>query len=407
MNAELRIAPAAPAPIAAPRARQRIESIDLVRGLVMVIMALDHTRDYFHNGQGDPTDLAHVSAALFLTRLVTHLCAPTFVFLAGTAAYLSGTAGASQAERSRHLVVRGLWLVLLELTLVHFGWTFNLSYDNIGAQVIWALGWSMVALAGLIWLPQWAIAAVGGGMVLLHNLLDRWGPDDTPLPAWLWHVLHVPGSFPLGAHREMFILYPLIPWIGVMALGYVFGAIYLAAPEARRGRCLALGLGALAAFVLLRATNVYGDASHWAAPAGRPPLFTVLAFFNTTKYPPSLLYLLMTLGVMFLMLAGAERRRAAVLPAGGMRRALLVFGTVPLFFYLLHLPLIHGLSALDGWLRLRFATAAPGSGPGTPGGHDLPVVYAVWALVILMLYPVCARYAAYKRAHPRGWTRYF
>jgi uncharacterized membrane protein len=381
---------------AAPR--ERIRSVDLVRGLVMVIMALDHTRDYFHASPYSPTDLQHVSAALFLTRLITHLCAPTFVFLAGAAASLSGAARRSRGELSRYLLVRGVWLILLEFTLVHFGWHL-LSFDRYSLQVIWALGCSMVALAGLVWLPLPAIGAVGGAMVLLHNLLDRWEPVSAPLPAWLWSILHAPGPVSLGPDSTLFVLYPLVPWIGVMALGYVFGATLPTDASGRARRCLAWGAALLLLFAALRGSGLYGDPHPWAEPEGRAPLFTLLAFFNTEKYPPSLHFLLMTLGPMFLLLALGEVWH----PTTAARRlydALLLFGRVPLFFYLVHLPLIHGLARLDRLVRYGFRE------PPQDWRYSLPVVYGVWLLVVGVMYLLCVRYDTYKRAHPSGWTRY-
>jgi uncharacterized membrane protein len=410
--------------VAPARGKLRVESIDLLRGLVMVIMALDHTRDYFHRGEVSPTDLSQASAALFLTRLVTHLCAPTFVFLAGTAAFLSArNGGASRRSQSRHLLVRGLWLILLELTLVRWGWQFNVNYEFSGLQVIWALGWSMVALAGLIWLRWPAMLAVGGGMVLLHNLTDPWKQSSSPFPEWLWTILHHRGMIELGPFK-FYVLYPLIPWIGVMALGYLFGALVDAPADVRRKRCLWLGGACLAAFAFLRPWNIYGEPEPWQAPAGRPALFAAFAFVNTTKYPPSLLFLLMTLGSMFLLLAAFEGWRSrdgrAAPAAGGpsqgvrreapserLRRALLLFGRVPLFFYLLHLPLIHGLALLNA--RVRVGPPPPGANPwewGTRAAYDLPGVHIAWMAIILILYPLCARYDAYKRARPGGWTRY-
>jgi uncharacterized membrane protein len=366
----------------------------------MVIMALDHTRDFFHNSRHDPTDLAHVSAALFLTRLITHLCAPTFVFLAGTSAYLSGASGRSRPSRSLYLITRGLWLILLDITVVRFGWQFNVNYEWTTLGVLWALGWSMIALAGLIWLPLPAIAAIGGGMVLLHNLMDGWGLRETPLPAWLWSILHVPADFSMGPDSHVMFYYSLIPWIGVMALGYVFGATAAAAAAERRARWTVWGVGALAAFVFLRATNLYGNPTPWTIPDGRPPLFAVLAFFNTQKYPPSLLFLLMTLGTMLLLLAAAEGWRPTTALGNRLRAALLTFGRVPLFFYLIHLPLAHTLRVLDHLVRYR--TLAPMD----DAGYALPGVYVAWLLLLLILYPLCTRYEAYKRAHPEGWTRY-
>jgi uncharacterized membrane protein len=391
--------PESSSPATGRRVKERIASVDLVRGLVMVIMALDHTRDFFHNSRFDPTALSHVSAALFLTRLVTHLCAPTFVFLAGTSAFLSSAAGRSRAALSKHLLIRGLWLVLLELTVVHFGWSlWNPQFFTL--QVIWALGWCMIALAGLVWLPLPAIGAIGGAMVLLHNLLDLWQPENAPLPAWLWSVLHAQQMLELGPHLHLFVFYPLVPWIGVMALGYVFGAALPSAPETRRKRALLLGIICLAAFAALRASNLYGDPQPWAAPVGRPGYFAALAFFNTAKYPPSLLYLLMTLGTMFLLLGAAEVWRPSAAWVERLRGALLTFGRVPLFFYVLHLPLLQVVAMLDRVTRYGWGRPPEGF------GHDLPVVYGVWAGVVVVMYFLCRWYDAYKRQHPRGWTRW-
>lgn len=383
----------------------------------MVIMALDHTRDFFHRGGHDPTDLTQASAALFLTRLITHLCAPTFVFLAGASAFLSATAsGVGRPIQSRDLLLRGLWLVLLELTLIGWGWSFDFDYEFVGVQVFWALGWSMVALAALIWLPRWGVLAVGGAMVLGHNLTDGWRATGSPFPTWLWSILHVEGMIDFG-WVKLYVLYPLIPWIGVMALGYLFGSWMVSPTEVRRRRCLGLGIACLTAFALLRATNWYGDSRLWDAPAGRSALYGVLGFFNTSKYPPSLLYLLMTLGTTFLLLAAFERwssnsserpsdakRRS---PVEVVRHALLVFGRVPLFFYLLHIYLIHGMAELNRFLRLGPRPANVESWEwGARAGYDLPGVYAAWLVVVLTLYPLCARYDAYKRARRGGWTRY-
>jgi uncharacterized membrane protein len=311
--------------------------------------------------------------------------------------------------------VRGFWLIVLEFTLVRWGWQFHFRYDFVGLLVIWALGWSMIALAVILWLPRWAILAVGGGMVLLHNLTDPWSREGGPLPEVLWGILHVPRPIELG-WVTLFPGYTLIPWIGVMALGYLFGGWMSAAPEVRRRRCLWLGVACLAAFALLRPWNLYGDSWHWQAVQGRPWYFTAFSFVNTSKYPPSLLYLLMTLGPMFLLLAAFEGWRSTRdtsesghrwSPIEMIRSALLVFGRVPLFFYLLHLPLIHGPAILNAWLRI-------GPRPEemdvwswrAKAGYDLPMVYVVWFLVIVILYPLCARYDAYKRTRRGGWTRY-
>jgi uncharacterized membrane protein len=312
-------APSAAPPVAASApSRARLQSIDLVRGAVMVVMVLDHTRDFVHNVAFafDPTDLTRTTTLLFLTRWITHFCAPAFVFLAGVAAYLQRARGATTAELSRFLFTRGLWLVVLEFTAVRVGTWFNFDYAFVGVmQVIWAIGVSMIVLAGLVHLPFAAIAVFGVGIIALHNLLDGihvqgWQGPGTPVPsaaARLWMILHQGNEFfPLFTWPGpvVMLIYPLVPWIGVMAAGYTFGRIYDLDSGRRRRLFVRSGLGLLAAFVVIRASNVYGDPAPWSVQPSA--VFTMLSFVNTTKYPPSLLFLLMTLGPMMLALAWLE-----------------------------------------------------------------------------------------------------
>src|SRR4051812_30499451 len=299
----------------AVQTRRRIDSIDLLRGIVMVVMMLDHTRDFVHSGgfQFDPTDLTKTTTAVFLTRWITHYCAPTFVFLAGTGAYLQLARGKSKSELSKFLLTRGVWLIVLELTVVRFGIFFNFDYRFFGfLQVIWVIGLSMIIMAALIHLPLKVIGAFGVLMIFLHNLLDRiqvqgWRGPGTPIPstaAKLWFLLHKPFTiFPILPVESpvVVIVYNLIPWVGVMAAGYAFGSIYKFDGARRRRWLLALGGSATMLFILLRATNVYGDPAHWSRQ--KNVVFTILSFINTTKYPPSLLFLLMTLGPAMLLLA--------------------------------------------------------------------------------------------------------
>jgi uncharacterized membrane protein len=403
------IAGGAPA-FAVPAERQasgrvRLDSVDLLRGLVIVIMALDHARDYFTPVQIDPTgstDLSLAPVSLFFTRWITHFCAPVFVFLAGTSAFLYQSRGRSRAEVSRFLVTRGLWLVILEFTVVRWAWLFNFNYttEMLFVQVIWALGVSMIVLAGLIYLPMTATAAVGIGMILGHNLLDGITPQS--LGAWgpLWAILHVQSAIPLGDGQVFFVVYPLIPWIGVMAAGYAFGTLVLRPESERRRKLLWLGVGLTSAFLVIRAVNVYGDPVPWEAreSAGR----TVLSFLNTTKYPPSLLFLLMTLGPAIAVLPLFERL------TGPAARAVIVFGRVPLFFYVLHLYLIHALALIVGTLAgfdprqfLRLWLNNPEG-----WGYGLPVVYLVWVGVILALYPACRWFAGLKARRREAWLSY-
>jgi uncharacterized membrane protein len=395
-------------------ATARIDSVDLLRGLVMVLMVLDHTRDFFHRGVWlfDPTDPARTEPVLFFTRWVTHFCAPVFVLLAGVGVALQRRRGASRGELSRFLWTRGVWLVVLELTVVRFGFTFNFDLPDLGVlQVIWALGISMIVLAALIHLPTPVVAVFGVAMVMLHNALDGidvpLGPG-APAPSamqQLWMVLHQPGPVSVfGA--PIFVLYPLVPWVGVMAAGYALGGVYGWEAERRRRFLVRLGVAMTMAFAALRALNVYGDPAPWSTQA-RGAAYTALSFLNVTKYPPSLLFLLATLGPALVALAWMERSGR-----GPVARALLVFGRVPLFFYLLQWPLAHGLAVLAGWaagqpVRWLFLNVADRfANPPSGAGFGLGVVYAAWALSILILHPLCRWFAGVKRRRTEWWLRY-
>jgi uncharacterized membrane protein len=371
----------------------------VLRGAAMVLMALDHTRDYFSGATVRPTDLARASAALFLTRWVTHFCAPVFVLLAGTAAYLARGRGRDGAALSRFLLSRGLWLVLLEVTVVRLGWEFDLSYRFTMLQVIWAIGWSMVLLAALVRAPASVVGAFGLVLIAGHNLLD--GVDAASLGALrpLWLVLHQPGRLePWPGHR-VFVAYPLVPWAGVMAAGYGLGALLAGQPLAtRRRRLVALGVAACALFALLRGGNLYGDPHPWT-PSPRGALYTALAVLNCEKYPPSLAYLLVTLGPSLLALAALDGRTRG--PVG---RALAVYGRVPLFYYVLHLYLIHGLALAVTVARFGVHASAQQFEHGP--GLGLPGVYAAWALVVATLYPACAWFARVKQRNRSAWLSY-
>ena len=397
-----------------PPARQRVDSIDLLRGLVMVIMMLDHTRDYISAAayQYDPTDLTKTSVALFMTRWITHFCAPTFFFLAGTGAYLRRQRGATNADMTRFLVSRGIWLIVLELTVVRIGITFNLHFGDYNfGQTIWALGWSMIVLAALVHLPLWFTGAFGVVMIAAHNAFDgvhapAWAPGmpDISIGAKLILVLHQQGLFPVGgAHGVPFLtFYPLVPWIGVMAAGYAFGQLYTMDASVRRRWLLRIGGGLVALFVLLRATNLYGDPSKWSVQTSGA--FTVLSFLNVTKYPPSLLYLCMTLGPGILLLAFTERDGR-----GRIGNALVTFGRVPMLFYLLQWYVAHlmafALFTLAGQTNegLYLDPTKPFSANvQAHSGFSLPVVYLMWAIGVALIYPLCKRYAAVK-AGRREW----
>jgi uncharacterized membrane protein len=389
---------------AAETGRPRIAALDIVRGGVMVLMAIDHVRVYSGLPPGGP------APGIFFTRWVTHFCAPAFVFLAGTAAFLHGKKLGNQTALSKFLLVRGAWLVLLELTVIRLSWTFNLDFANyLLAGVIWAIGWSMILLASLLWLPLGWIAGIGALLVAGHNLLDaqlpalRQAASGNSL-SWLWQILYFGGPVQLGEHGPpLVVLYVLVPWVGVMALGYAFGAVLGWEEERRRRACLLIGLGATLMFLVLRAFNLYGDPRPW----GQSPMPALLSFLNTTKYPASFLFLLMTLGPTVALLSVLEHARGRV--AG----FLTVFGRVPLFYYLLHIPLIHGLALGVSWLRegtvnpWLFANH-PMMMPPPPDGYvwSLGLLYLVTVIAVGMLYFPCRWLAGVKQRSRSVWLSY-
>lgn len=385
----------------------------------MVVMMLDHTRDFVHNAAQafDPTDLSRTNVALFITRWVTHFCAPVFVFLAGTGAYLQLSRGKSKSDLSRFLVTRGIWLIVLELTLVRLGITFSLDVRMLGfLQVIWVIGVSMIVLAALIQLPLKVVGGFGLAMIALHNLFDSyrvtsWRGPGTAAPGFgerIWIVLHQPfEAFPIVSFPSpvVIVVYPLVPWIGVMAAGYAFGRLYELDAQRRRRLLLIIGGTATALFVILRAINVYGDPAEWATQ--KNALYTFLSFVNTTKYPPSLLFLLMTLGPSILVLAISESGTGR----GWLREFFVTFGRVPLFFYLLQWPTAHIISILlhlvfgkpTAWL---FQTPIDWTGAKPNMGFNLAVVYACWIAGVLLLYPVCKWFAGLKQRRKDWWLAY-
>jgi len=396
--------------------RPRIDSLDLLRGLVMVIMLLDHTRDFVHADawRFDPTDLGRTTPLLFFTRWITHFCAPVFVLLAGTGARLQLAGGKPKRELARFLLSRGVWLIFLEFTAVRVAAFYNFDYRFLGMmQVIWAIGASMLVLAALIWLPVKAIAAIGIGMIGLHNLLDHisvkpwFGPPDPPpgFGASIWFILHQQSVIlPFGPHGPAaLVLYPLIPWIGVLAAGYAFGELYLLDPQRRRTLLLRLGVAISLGFIVLRLSNLYGDPTPWSVQ--RDSGFTVLSVLNTQKYPPSLLYLMMTLGPALLFLAWVEPR-----PTGRFGQALIVFGRVPLFYYLLQWVTAHGialgLSALAGKPTDQLFSNLPFQNVPENAGFELWVVYVCWMGGVLLLYPPCRWYAGVKARRRDWWLGY-
>ena len=390
---------AAPAP-ADPAGARRIASLDIIRGAVMALMALDHVRVFSGVPAGGP------DPAVFFTRWVTHFCAPAFIFLAGTAAWLYGRklaeSGEGRGALSRWLLSRGAWLILLELTVLRFGWTFNFDYRNFTfAGVIWVIGWCMILLAGLAWLPTVAVGALGVAIIALHNLLGGAGPAEDSA---LWTVLYAGGAFQHGHDGEytVVVLYAILPWLGVIAAGYGFGPVMRMDPARRRRLCLTIGLGAIALFVLLRALDVYGDPRPWRAGPAEVP--AALRFLNTAKYPASLLFLLMTLGPTIALIPLLEHAR------GRVARWLETLGRVPFFYYVLHIPLIHlvamGIAAVRtpesvGWLVANH----PMMPPDVPEGYrwSLPLLYAVTAAVVVALYFACRWYVGVKERRRDVW----
>ncbi len=386
----------------------RIQSIDLLRGIVMIIMALDHVRDYFHADAFlyNPVDLSQTSVELFFTRWVTHFCAPVFVFLAGTSAYLVGTRK-GKSELSSFLLKRGIWLVVLEVTVINIAWFFNFEFSIIALTVIWALGMGMIALAAAIHLPFKVILSLGILLVAGHNLLDGVKISDNGLPAFLWALAHEFKGFQIGS---FFVLvgYPLPPWIGVMLLGYCFGKVYEREFDAESRKKFLVRMGSLMIllFVVIRFINVYGDPFPWSVQ--NSAVLTFLSFINVTKYPPSLDYILVTLGPALLLLAYTEKLQ------GRIAQYIIALGRVPMFYYVVHLYVIHLVAVLAAlatgfeFSDMIFSTWVTDS-PNLRGyGFSLGTTYLVWISIVLALFPACLWYDRYKlRNKDKWWLSYF
>ena len=380
--------------------KSRIESIDLLKGLVMVIMALDHTRDYFHYSAFyfDPTDPTQSTLPIFFTRFITHFCAPAFCFLAGTSAFMVGKRK-SKSELSSFLLKRGLWLVFIEMTIVNFAWYFDIYFKSPGLLVIWSLGISMIFLAALVHLPRKFILLFSILLIMGHNLLDTIHYNGNVF----WAILHEFAIFKITNDVEFVVGYPIIPWIAVMALGYYFGAFYDKSYDSLKRKKLfnLIGISAIVAFVILRFSNLYGDPVLYKDYGVLSKNF--ISFLNPSKYPPSLNYLLMTLGTAILFLANVEKLKGKVVDFFS------TFGRVPFFYYILHLYLIHLIALIFaelsgfGWkimILQDWVTETP-----TLKGYGFPlwVVYTVWIFVIVLLYPLCKKFDIYKQTHKEKW----
>jgi uncharacterized membrane protein len=395
-----------------PDSESRLTAIDALRGAVMVLMALDHTRDFVHAGAMafSPEDLARTTPILFLTRWITHVCAPVFLFTAGVGVYLRlQQPGSTRGQLSRFLLTRGLWLVVVELTVMRVALNFSLDARYpVLLLVLWALGVSMIALAALIHLPHRVLAVLSLAVIAVHNGFDGVQASQFGALAGLWNVLHQPGVF-FVAGVPVVAGYPVVPWVAVMAAGFSAGPLFLLEPQVRRRVLLRLGTALIVGFVLLRAVNVYGDPQPWSVQPSS--VFTVMSFLRATKYPPSLAFLLMTLGPALLFLASLDRRGLHA------SHPLVVLGRVPFFYYVLHFFSLHVVASVLAWLRYGRASFAflfdplPSmGGPATlfPEGFGYPlwVTYAVWIAIVVLLYPLCRWFAGFKARRRDWWLSY-
>ena len=385
---------------------KRIYSIDFTRGLVMILMVLDHVRDLMHvtSVTQNPVDLSTTTPALFFTRLITYLCAPIFVFLAGTSAYISFNNRHTPAESKKNLIKRGLWLILLEFTLVNFGVWFDLGFHTWLFQVIAAIGLGFIILSFMLRLSPAIIGITGLTIMLGHNLLPFVPLEGFPILKTILSPLFATTAFPLTSQITFVIGYPPVPWLGIMLVGFASGKLFEMADNKRSTTFLKIGLGALVLFTVLRFINIYGDPSLWTSQKNN--LFTFLSFINVTKYPPSLLYSLVTLGIMFLILAFADQVR------NNFTNFVSIYGKVPLFFYLIHWYIVHPLLIaimfLQGfsWPEMDFASGNFGRPKGVESGLQLWAIYIIWIAVVLILYYPCRKYSIYKAGQNKWWLKY-
>ena len=390
--------------------KKRIQSIDMLRGLAIIVMALDHTRDYFHSDAMifAPLDLARTTVPLFFTRWITHFCAPVFMFLTGTSAFLVGQRK-TKKELSFFLLTRGLWLIFLELTFVNFGWTFNIHFPFFVLGVIWALGVSMIALSFLHYLPYHIILGIGILLIAGHNLLDAIHVPGNSFKSFLWSAIHDPtlaneSNQLIIKDRAVIVDYPVLSWIGVVALGYCFGDLYKPDIDVRTRtkKLLILGSVSITLFILLRLVNVYGDPHPWVTQEST--VFTILSWLKVTKYPPSLQFIMLTVGTGIFFLAIAEK----YLNIFG--KAIIHMGRVPMFFYLAHIYLIHALALFaakfSGYNWNDMISQKPLTPVISGYGFPLAIVYLTWIIVILLLYPLCKWYDDYKSRHKKWWLSY-
>lgn len=382
---------------------KRIQSIDLLRGLVMILMALDHVRDYFNYDSFlfDPTDLSQTTVPLFISRFITHFCAPVFCFLAGTSAFFVGKKKNKNAL-SVWLLKRGAWLVFAEFVIVNFGWYFKFNTNFIDLAVIWCLGASMIFLALMIRLPKSIAITIALFLVFGHNLFDGFKPTPDDFLSKLWYVFHVEGEFNIGS-LTVYVVYPLMPWIGLMTVGYYFGQLYQPSFESKKRIKIlfSMGMMLIILFAVFRISNIYGDLHPWEKQNSLS--FSILSVLNVTKYPPSFAFICITIGAALLFLAAAENWKNKI------SQAFVTVGQVPMFFYIVHIYVIHLLATLAAVATgYKFSDMIldiwiPFSKDLKGYGFSLPVVYLVWLSIILILYPLCKKYNRYKKENKHQW----
>ncbi|WJS96864.1 heparan-alpha-glucosaminide N-acetyltransferase domain-containing protein [Flavobacterium johnsoniae] len=384
---------------------KRQPSIDIVRGIVMIIMALDHVRDLMHVDSiiQSPTDLATTSPLLFFTRFVTHLCAPTFVFLAGTSVYLSLQNKNDLAETRKFLLKRGIWLLILEFTIVNFGLFFDIGFHSVLFEVIAAIGFGFIVLSLLLKIRSQILGFIGLFILFFHNILPIIPFEENSVLKNILAPFFSPIVIPFSG-RAFIMGYPPIPWLGIMLVGFATGKFFALAEEKRKNLFIKIGLSALALFVIIRFINIYGDPVLWTTQ--KDAVFTFLSFMNITKYPPSLLFCLVTLGIMFLLLAFAERF------SNGIKKVALVYGKVPLFYFVVHFYVIHILTLLmlfaQGFTfsQFEFASGTFGRPKGAESGLSIWIIYIIWIFVVAILYKPCQWFGKYKAENQHWWLKY-
>ncbi|HKO79940.1 MAG TPA: heparan-alpha-glucosaminide N-acetyltransferase domain-containing protein [Chitinophagaceae bacterium] len=384
---------------------KRIYSIDFMRGLVMIIMTLDHVRDLMHTTaiSQSPTDLSTTTPALFFTRWITHLCAPAFVFLSGVSAFISMHDKKDSKSTRKFLLTRGLWLLVMEFTLVNFGIWFDIHFNVFMFEVIAAIGFGFIVLSFLLNIKPQTIGIIGLAIIFLHNLAPLVPAAETSLFKKISMPFFAPAAFPLGNDRLFIVGYPPIPWLGILLAGFATGKFFFLEGPKRKSLFAKIGLAAIALFIVTRMPNIYGDTSAWSQQ--KNTLYTLMSFINVTKYPPSLDFILLFLGFMFLIISAAEGVKNKFTDIAG------VYGKTPLFYFILHWYVIHPLMFVIAFLQgFKSSDLVFGTNLGRPkagSGVELGLIYLIWISVIILFYPLCKWYGNYKIKHKeKKWLRY-